>query len=107
MGPVVVVVVVGEGEGEDEGEGVPEEAAPDPAGWNTASKGVRKGVGKTTGTLLTVTNTEGAPSSSVVVPVAVMTWLAPAWSVPVHNVASGVADLASTQQGPEAVIDSR
>jgi hypothetical protein len=72
-----------------------------------ASKGVRNGTGKITGTLLTVTDTEGAPSSSVVAPVAVMSRLAPACSVPVRRVASDVADLTSVQQGPEAVIDSR
>ena len=72
-------------------------------GWKVATNGVWAGVGNFTGTLSTASDPEGAPSSTVVTPVAAITWEAPAWTVPVQRVEPVDVAVASTQHGAVAV----
>ena len=78
-----------------------------PDGWKVATNGVCTGVGNTTGTLSRASVPVGDPSSTVMVPVAGMTWDAPACIVPVHSVDPVEVEVARTQHGPEALTVTR
>ena len=74
-----------------------------PEGWNVATKGVLIGAGNTTGTLSSASAPVADPSSTVMVPVAGITWDAPACIVPVHKVEPVELEVATTQHGPDAL----
>ena len=59
-------------------------------------------MGSTTGRFSALSEAVGAPSSTVIAPVAWITRAAPASSVPVNSVAPDETVLASTQHGAEA-----
>ena len=92
VGGVVVVAPVGV-----------EVAAP---GAKVAMNGECIGVGNTTGTLSTVRDTVGLPSSTLTVPLPWIAWTPPAWRVPVQSVEPDESEVTSTQQGPLAVMTS-
>jgi hypothetical protein len=78
-----------------------------PEGWKVATNGVFDGVGSTTGTPSRDRAPVADPSSTVIVPVAGITWEAPACMVPVHNVEPVEVEVAWTQHGPEAFTVTR
>src|ERR1022692_1344815 len=76
-------------------------------GWKVATNGECTGVGRVTGTLSTVKVAESAPSSTLMVPVAWITWEAPVGNVPVHRVAPDETLVANTQQGAATLTTTR
>ena len=72
-------------------------------GVNVATKGVRSGVGNTTGMVFTVRVSVGVPNWTVVAPVAWMFWTVPAESSPAHSVAPVATVSTCTQQEPVPV----
>ncbi len=97
--PVAPVVPVVEAAPPDE------EVAVD--GSNVASNGERKGVGSTTGTPLSAKDAAVVPSCTLTMPLAWISCVAPAWSVPAHNVEPVMAVVADTQHGPVVVTVNR
>jgi hypothetical protein len=69
-------------------------------GSNVASNGERKGVGSTTGTPSSANEAAVVPNCTLTMPLAWISCVAPAWSVPAHNVEPVVAVVADTQHGP-------
>jgi hypothetical protein len=71
-------------------------------GRKVATNGEYAGRGRITGTLSRVRNAEGVPSCTVTVPVAAMTWTAPAWRTPAQMVEPVETEVAATQHDPVA-----